>query len=190
MRTHRHSPFPGHLSLVPDDAPAVAPDFVDAPRVPRSCIVLEGSPALDDGALAAHVVRSVASAGAAITLLERQLPAGSDLDWWPVLVVALRDVDEGSFIPFVAAVRRRWPALPLVAWTGVGGAWGRDVLLAARAGVQHFAFAGVDALGEVVSSLPRREPISRVPDERKRARASGESRYAEAASASSPIAEG
>ncbi|MDB4905380.1 MAG: hypothetical protein JWO05_164 [Gemmatimonadetes bacterium] len=174
MRNHRTSPFPGHLTLVPDDHPGLAPDLADAPRIPRSCIVLEGAPALDDGALAGHIVRSVTSTGAATTLLERQLPAGTQPGSWPVLVVALRDTEGGSFIPFVAAVRRRWPSLPVVAWTGVGGSWGRDVLLAARSGVQHLAFAGVDALSEVVFSLPPSEYVARAPEERKRVRASGD----------------
>src|SRR4051794_25869780 len=48
-----------------------------------------------------------------------------------------------SVIGIIEAVRDQWPEVPVVAWCEEG-ALGSAILSAARAGVEHFAFVGVD----------------------------------------------
>jgi hypothetical protein len=52
----------------------------------------------------------------------------------------------------IEAVRDHWPQVPVVAWCDEG-AQGGAVLSAARAGVEHFAFTGVDRVEDVLRTI-------------------------------------
>jgi hypothetical protein len=72
----------------------------------------------------------------------------------PVLIIVPLSSDTtGADVRLAHRLTEAHPEIPLVAWCAEEAAIGNAVLHAARAGVEHFAFAGVDSLGTVLNRL-------------------------------------
>ena len=68
------------------------------------------------------------------------------------VVLPLASGADPAVIGLIEAVRDQWPQVPLVAWCDEG-AHGSTILSAARAGVEHFAFTGVDRVDDVLRTV-------------------------------------
>lgn len=81
------------------------------------------------------------------------------------LVVALRDGAGAPSAPLVEQIKRHYPRVPVLVACLDEDTHGHDVLNAARAGAEHFAFNGIDDLGAVLRGLvsPAGEPRSVEP---------------------------
>ena len=68
------------------------------------------------------------------------------------VVVPLASSADPAVIGIIEAVRDQWPQVPVIAWCDEG-AVGSAILSAARAGVEHFAFVGVDRVEDVLRTI-------------------------------------
>jgi len=68
------------------------------------------------------------------------------------VVLPLASGADPSVIGIIEAVRDQWPQVPVLAWCDEG-ARGGAILSAARAGVEHFAFTGVDRVEDVLRTI-------------------------------------
>ena len=98
------------------------------------------------------------------------------------IVLPLASGADPSVIGIIEAVRDQWPQVPVVAWCDEG-AHGSAILSAARAGVEHFAFTGVDRVDDVLRT------VIPMPDETPTSSASGVDRVRRAIESWPPLAQ-
>jgi hypothetical protein len=109
--------------------------------------------------------------------LKRRFPQRPD-----AVVLPLASGADPAIIGIIEAVRDQWPSVPVVVWCDEG-AHGSAILSAARAGVEHFAFTGVDRVDDVLRNLMP------VPDDAPATTASGADRVRRAIESWPPLAQ-
>ena len=109
--------------------------------------------------------------------LKRRFPQRPD-----AVVLPLASGADPAIIGIIEAVRDQWPHVPVVVWCDEG-AHGSAILSAARAGVEHFAFTGVDRVDDVLRN------IVPLPDDVPAMAASGADRVRRAIESWPPLAE-